>query len=133
MSNLRNRVQLVGHLGAAPELKNLDNGTQMVRLRLATNERYRTATGDWREETTWHNVSVWEKLVERASQLRKGSYLMLEGKLVNRSYNDAAGNKKFYTEIKAKNMLLLDKKSAEQGDQTTPDMPEESEEEGLPF
>jgi len=132
MSTLRNRVQLIGHLGADPEMKTLENGAKVVRLRIATNESYKTSSGEWKEETMWHNVSAWEKLAERAlAQLHKGSYVMLEGKLVNRSYTDSSGNKKFYTEVRAGSFLLLDRKSSEQA----PPEPEaaDTEEDGLPF
>ncbi|WP_118976046.1 single-stranded DNA-binding protein [Taibaiella koreensis] len=115
MSTLRNRVQLIGHLGAAPEMKTLENGAKVARLRMATNESYRTAAGEWKEETMWHSVNAWEKLAERAEQqFHKGSYVMLEGKLVNRSYTDSTGAKKYITEVRAVSMVLLDKKQQEQ-------------------
>lgn len=114
MSSLRNRVQLIGHLGANPEMKTLESGTKVARLRIATNEGYKTADGTWKEETMWHNVSAWERLAERMEQqLQKGSYVMIEGKLVNRSYTDTNGNKKFYTEVCALNIMVLDKKTGE--------------------
>lgn len=114
MSSLRNRVQLIGHLGANPEMKTLESGTKVARLRIATNEGYKTADGNWKEETMWHNVSAWERLAERMEQqLQKGSYVMIEGKLVNRSYTDTNGNKKFYTEVRALNIMVLDKKIGE--------------------
>lgn len=132
MSTLRNRVQLIGHLGAEPEIKTLESGAKVARLRLATNESYKTQNGEWKEETMWHSISAWEKLAERSlSQFRKGSYLMIEGKLVNRSYIDASGNKKFYTEVKAVNLMLLDKKASEQNPE--PEMMEADTDNGLPF
>lgn len=133
MSTLRNRVQLIGHLGADPEMKTLESGIKVARLRMATNENYKTASGEWKEETIWHSITAWEKLAERAlQQLHKGSYIMLEGKLINRSYADAQGNKKYYSEVRAKSLVLLDKKSAEQQTQA-PEMAEEDSEDGLPF
>jgi single-strand DNA-binding protein len=133
MSTLRNRVQLIGHLGADPEVKTLESGTKVARLRLATNESYKTASGEWKDETMWHSITAWEKLAERASaQFHKGSYIMVEGKLVNRSYTDAAGVKKFYTEVRAVNVMVLDKKTSEQ---TTPEpeMAAGDIDDGLPF
>lgn len=113
MSTLRNRVQLIGHLGADPEMKTLENGAKVAHLRIATNESYKLASGEWKEQTMWHNISAWEKLAERATeQFHKGSYIMLEGKLMNRSYTDASGNKKYYTEVRAHSITLLDKKNA---------------------
>ena len=131
MSTLRNRVQLIGHLGADPEMKTLESGAKVARLRIATNESYKMANGEWKEETMWHSVSAWEKLAERATeQFHKGSYIMLEGKLVNRSYTDATGNKKFYTEVRASSITLLDKKHASQ---TAPEPEMIEAEDDLPF
>jgi single-strand DNA-binding protein len=67
MSTLRNRVQLIGHLGADPEMKTLESGIKVARLRLATNESYKLANGEWKEETMWHSITAWEKLAERAT------------------------------------------------------------------
>ena len=120
MSTLKNRVQLIGHLGADPEVKTIENGARVARLRIATNEAYKTASGDWKEETMWHSVTAWEKLAERIEQqLHKGSFVLIEGKLVNRSFTDASGIKKYYTEVRANNVMLLDKKQAEQNEQLT--------------
>lgn len=136
MSTLKNRVQLIGHLGADPEGKTIDSGARVTRLRIATNEAYKTASGEWKEETMWHSVTAWEKLAERIEQqLHKGSFVMIEGKLINRSFTDASGIKKYYTEVRASNVMLLDKKQAEQTELTTaetaPAMAEGDD--GLPF
>jgi single-strand DNA-binding protein len=133
MSTLRNRVQLIGHLGADPEMKTLESGIKVARLRLATNESYKLANGEWKEETMWHSITAWEKLAERAAtQFHKGSYIMLEGKLINRSYTDAAGVKKFYTEVRADSIIILDKKTSEQT-ASVPEMQESDTDDGLPF
>ncbi len=133
MSTLRNRVQLIGHLGADPEVKTLENGLKVARIRLATNESYKTANGEWKEETMWHTITAWEKLAERASlQFHKGSYVMVEGKLINRSYTDASGVKKFYTDVRAANIMVLDKKAPEQT-VAAPEMQEGDTDDGLPF
>lgn len=133
MSTLKNRVQLIGHLGADPEMKTLDNGVKVARLRLATNESYKTTGGEWKEETMWHSITAWEKLAERATrQFHKGSHIMLEGKLINRAYTDASGNKKFYTDVRAVNIVMLDKKSTEQA-ASEPDIPGTDTDDGLPF
>ena len=109
MSNLRNSVQLIGHLGADPETKTLESG-KMTKLRLATTESYKAANGEWRDETQWHNIMLWEALADRAGkQLTKGSFLLLQGKLVNRSYTDTQGVKKYITEVRATNFIALDK------------------------
>lgn len=131
MSSLKNRVQLIGHLGADPEVKTLEGGLIVARLRIATNERYKTQSGEWKDDTTWHNVSAWERLAERiGQQLQKGSYLMVEGKLVNRNYIDGNGVKKYYTEIRAHNIVLLDKKTTDNSEPVTEDTIMETD---LPF
>ena len=113
MSTLRNSVQLIGHLGADPEMKKLDNGTMMVRLRLATTDSYKTNTGEWKDETQWHSITLWETMAERAMrQLHKGSFVLVHGKLVNRTYTDAQGIKKYVTEVRAMSVMSLDKKEA---------------------
>lgn len=133
MSTLRNRVQLIGHLGADPEMKTIESGAHVVRMHIATNESYKMASGEWKEETMWHTVTAWNKLAERImQQLHKGSYVMIEGKLINRSYNDAAGVKKFYTDVRATNMMLLDKKASEQT-AAEPELQDADTDDGLPF
>lgn len=136
MSTLKNRVQLIGNLGADPEVKTIDSGARVARLRIATNEAYKTASGDWKDETMWHSVIAWEKLAERVEQqLHKGSLVLVEGKLINRTFTDASGVKKYYTEVRANNIMLLDRKQAEQSEplvnEPAPAMAEGDD--GLPF
>lgn len=110
MSSLRNSVQLIGHLGADPEMKTLENGTVMARIRLVTTDSYKTTTGGWREETQWHSITLWEAMAERAGrQLQKGSFVLVQGKLINRTFTDAQGVKKYATDIRASNLISLDK------------------------
>ncbi|MGF7232338.1 single-stranded DNA-binding protein [Arachidicoccus sp.] len=112
MSNVRNQVQLIGHLGANPEIKIVNGGNKVVRLRIATNESYKTSAGEWKVSTQWHNIGLWDHLADKAqAQMRKGSYVMIDGKLINRAYTDSNGQKKYLTEVRAHNILLLDKKT----------------------
>jgi len=132
MSSLRNRVQLIGHLGADPELKVLENGNKLGRLRIATNESYKNNKGEWVEETQWHSITLWDQMAERArQQLTKGSFVLLEGKLTSRSYTDSTGIKKYSVEVRATNFMALDKKQQDPGNA----MPVVEEEEAmdLPF
>jgi len=132
MSTLRNRVQLIGHLGADPEMKTLEGGAKVATIRLATHENYKAQSGEWKEETQWHSVVAWNQLAERMQQhLSKGSFVMIEGKLVNRNYTDTAGVKKYVTEVRAVSMLPLNKKT---GGDNSPE-PEEDmiHEDDLPF
>jgi single-strand DNA-binding protein len=110
MYALKNKVQLIGHLGNAPEVKTLESGKKMATFNVATNESYRNAKGEKVTETQWHKVVAWGKVAEIAVKyLEKGKEVALEGKLVNRSYNDKGGQKKYVTEIQVNELLLLGK------------------------
>lgn len=111
MSNLRNSVQLIGNLGQTPEVRTLESGMKVVRFSIATNENYKNKAGEWQTETQWHTITAWNQLADRmATQLDKGSFVLIEGKLVNRNYTAANGEKKYVTEIQANAFLILDKK-----------------------
>jgi single-strand DNA-binding protein len=108
MNALRNKVQLIGNLGAAPEIKTLDSGKKMARFSIATNENYRNAKGEKVVETQWHNVVAWGKVADIAEKyLAKGKEVVIEGKLITRSYNDKQGNKKAVTEIEVNELLMM--------------------------
>jgi single-strand DNA-binding protein len=113
MNALRNKVQLIGNLGNAPEVRNTESGKKLARFSIATNENYRNAKGEKIEETQWHNLVAWGKVAEIVEKyLGKGSEIAVEGKLVNRSYTDKEGNKKYITEIQVHDLLMLGSKSA---------------------
>lgn len=112
MNALKNRVQLIGNLGKDPEVKAIDNGNKMARMSIATSETYQNAKGEKVTETQWHNVVAWGKAAEIAEKLlAKGNEVVIEGKLVSRSYIDKEGQKKFVTEVVANEFLLLTKKA----------------------
>ncbi len=114
MYALKNKVQLIGNLGNTPEVKTFDNGKKVANFRMATTEIYRNAKGEKIKETQWHNLVAWGKLAEIAEKyLSVGKEVAVEGKLVNRSYNDKDGNKKYFTEIQVNELLMLGAKSAE--------------------
>ena len=130
MSSVKNSVQLIGHMGIDPEVKTLENGSKVARIRLATTESYKNKNGEWADETTWHNIVAWEALAERAErQLTKGAHVLIEGKLVSRNYVDNKGEKKYIYEVRATNILLLDRKD---GNTSAPPASQE-ETENLPF
>jgi single-strand DNA-binding protein len=112
MYALKNKVQLIGNLGNAPEIKKLDGGKKMARFSVATNETYRNAKGEKIVETQWHNLIAWGKVADIAEKyLQKGSEVAIEGKLINKSYNDKQGNKKYITEVQVNELLLLGKEN----------------------
>ena len=112
MNALRNKVQLIGNVGNAPEIKTLENGKKMARFSVATNEIYRNAKGEKVKETQWHNLVAWGKLAELTEKyFTKGKEVAIEGKLINRSYNDKDGNKKYISEIQVNEILLIGAKT----------------------
>ncbi len=111
MNALKNKVQLIGHLGSKLDLKNLESGKSVGNVSLATSEVYKNQKGERVEETIWHNLVVWDKTAENLAKFTdKGSEIAVEGKLTNRSYTDKNGDKKLVTEIVVNEFLLLDKK-----------------------
>lgn len=108
MNALKNKVQLIGHLGNVPEIKKTDSGKKLAKFSIATDENYRNSEGEKVTETTWHNLIAWGKLADIAEKyLQKGSEVVVEGKLINRSYNDKAGVKKYISEVQVNEMLMV--------------------------
>jgi len=129
MNTLKNKVQLIGNLGQDPEVKETSNGKKYAKFSLATNEIYKNQAGEKVTETQWHNIILWGKIAEIAEKyLKKGSECAVEGKLVHNSYDDKEGNKKYYTQIEGRELLLLGKKES-----TAPMLPTDEQKEALPF
>jgi len=104
-----NKVILIGNLGQDPELKYTGSGTAFCNLSVATSDSYKDAQGNLVDNTQWHKVVVWARLAEICNEyLKKGSKVYLEGSLQTRSYDDKEGNKKYITEVKAREMVMLD-------------------------
>jgi single-strand DNA-binding protein len=113
MNTLKNKVQLIGNLGAAPEIRILQSGTKVARMRLATNEIRRNAQGEKTEHTQWHTLVAWGNEAEIAEKyLQKGAEVLVEGKIEYRSYTDKTGVERYVTEIEVHHLLMLDKKAA---------------------
>ena len=107
---MRNKVQLIGNLGADPEIIAFDNGTKLAKFSMATNEVYRNNEGEKQTDTQWHQVIAWGKLAEVVeSYLFKGKEVGIEGKLITRSYDGENGEKRYFTEIRCDDLLLLGK------------------------
>jgi len=110
MNALKNKVQLIGNLGQDPEVVNLDSGSKLAKFSIATNETYRNTKGEKVTDTQWHNIVVWGKLAEVVEKfLYKGSEVAVEGKLIHRSYENKEGEKRFISEIKCNELLMLGK------------------------
>ena len=108
MYALKNKVQLIGNLGNAPEVKTTESGKKLARFSVATNESYRNAKGEKVTETTWHNLVAWGKVADIAEKyLTKGKEVAIEGKLINNSYTDKDGVKRYSTEIQVNEILMF--------------------------
>lgn len=107
---MKNSVQLIGHVGQEPEIKNFDAGKKLANISIATNEVYYKENGDKVEKTEWHRVTAWGKTAEIIEKyVTKGKEVAVEGKLTHRSYDDKEGNKRYVTEVVINEILLLSK------------------------
>jgi single-strand DNA-binding protein len=110
MNAMRNKVQLIGHVGQEPEIKTFDGGKKLANITIATNDYYINDKGDKVEQTEWHKVTAWGKVAEIIEKyVTKGKEIAIEGKLTHRSYDDKDGNKRYITEVVVNDILLLGK------------------------
>lgn len=108
-----NKVILIGNVGADPEVRALESGTKVARVRLATTERIpNRQTKEWNDHTEWHSVTLWGSLADVVDKyVRKGSQIYIEGSLRTRDWTDKDGNKRYTTEIVARDMKMLGRRS----------------------
>lgn len=109
MNTLRNKVSLIGRIGKTPELQKVGTSKDyaLTKFPLATNESYKDKNGQWHDNTQWHNLVAWGKTAERiASLITKGQEVMIEGKIVNNSY-EKDGEKRFTTDIEVADFLMI--------------------------
>lgn len=108
-----NKVILVGNVGMDPEVRTLEGGAKVARIRLATTERlYDRASNETKEHTEWHTVTLWRGLADVVDRyVRKGTQLYIEGRLRTREWMDKDNNKRYTTEILADTMNLLGRRS----------------------
>jgi single-strand DNA-binding protein len=106
---MKNKVQLIGHVGQEPEVKTVNN-KKVATLTIATNDFYYNEKGDKVEQTEWHRITAWGKTAEVIEKyVTKGKEIAVEGKLTHRSYDDKDGIKRYVTEILVLELLLLGK------------------------
>ena len=116
-----NKVILVGNLGADPEARSLNNGGEVVNIRVATSESWKDRDGNRQERTEWHNVVIFNENLGRVakSYLKKGSKVYLEGQLQTRKWTDQNGNDKYTTEVVLQRfrgeLVLLDSREGGSG------------------
>lgn len=116
-----NKVILVGNLGDDPEARSLNNGGEVVNLRVATSESWKDKDGNRQDRTEWHRVVIFNENLGRVakSYLRKGSKVYLEGQLQTRKWQDQSGADKYSTEVVLQRfrgeLVLLDSKGSSSG------------------
>lgn len=112
MNALKNKVSLIGRLGAQPELVTFESGKTLARFSIATNEGYKDKSGNWQDQTQWHNITAWGQTATTVSKvLKKGQEVIVQGRLVNKSYETKSGEKRFSTEIEINEFLTLGPKN----------------------
>jgi len=109
-----NKVILIGHLGKDPETRYMPNGEAVTNLTLATSETWKDKnSGEKKEQTEWHRVTLYRKLAEVAGQyLKKGSLVYFEGKLQTRKWTDKEGIDRYTTEVIADTLQMLGSKQS---------------------
>ncbi len=110
-----NKVILVGNLGKDAETKFTPGGAAVTKFTIATGRRWKDQqSGEWKEETDWHNVVLW-RAENLANYLLKGKQVYVEGRLHTRSYDDKDGKKQYFTEVVAEDVILLGGRGGEAG------------------
>ena len=116
-----NKVILVGNLGADPEARSLNNGGEVVNMRVATSESWKDRDGNRQERTEWHNVVIFNENLGRVAKnyLKKGSKVYLEGQIQTRKWTDQSGNDRYTTEVVLQRfrgeLVLLDSREGGSG------------------
>ena len=111
-----NKAIIIGNLGRDPDVRFTPSGRAVAKFSVATTERWTDQQGQRQEKTEWHNIVVWGKQAETCGQyLSKGRQVYVEGRITNRSYDDKDGNKKYITEIIARDVRFLGGGGGERG------------------
>lgn len=106
-----NKVQLIGNVGADPEIRTLQDGMMVATINVATSERFKDKNGEQQEKTEWHRVVLWRSLAEIAERyVKKGAQVFIEGKITTREWMVDSGEKRYATDIVARELKLLGKK-----------------------
>jgi single-strand DNA-binding protein len=111
-----NKAIIIGNLGADPEIRYTQSGSQVATFNVATTERWRDQSGTMQESTEWHRIVAWQRLAEICGEyLHKGSRVYIEGRLQTRKWQDQSGNDRYTTEIVAREMKMLDRRESGSG------------------
>lgn len=111
-----NKVMLIGRLGKDPDVRYTQSNTAVANMSLATSERFKDRSGEWKEKTEWHKVVAWGRTAEVCQEyLSKGSQIFIEGSLQTNKWEDKDGNTRYTTEVKTFRMQMLDSKGENSG------------------
>lgn len=118
MARSLNKVQLIGNLGADPEVRTTPNGSRVATLSLATSRQWNNQAGERQEKTEWHRVVLWNSrtypLADLAEKyLKKGDRVYIEGRIEYRTWEDREGKTRYTTEINAREMIMLSPRAAD--------------------
>ncbi len=131
-----NKVMLIGRLGADPEIRYTPDGTAVANFRLATDRPVKRGE-QWETETDWHRVVAWRRLAEICAEyMSKGTLVYVEGMLRTRSWEDQDGNKRWVTEVHARDIQMLESRGAREpspGTDLEPSIPPLEPEDDVPF
>lgn len=131
-----NKVMFIGNIVNDPEMRSTSNGQNVTSFRVATNRRWKNqSTGEYSEDSQFHNIVAWGKLAEICSQyMNKGMKVYIEGRLTHRSWDDNQGQKRYSTEVVAENAIMLTRKGApvDQGDSSQPTPSKSQDEMSVP-
>lgn len=134
-----NRIMLIGHLGKDCETRFTTGNVSVTNFTLATTHSYKDKSGNWKDETTWHNVVSFSLSDYMKENLKKGKKFYVEGRLTKRDYTDKDGNKKYFTEVISERLLPLEGTSGSSTEESrasvteaTPDITPENNDD-LPF
>lgn len=109
--SIKNQISIIGNVGNDPEVINFESGSKCAKFSVATNEYYTNQVGERVEDTQWHNVVCWGRLANVVEQLLKsGSNVCVLGKMTYREYENEQKEKRTFAEIKATEVLVMDKK-----------------------
>ena len=128
MAKTINKVELLGRVGADPEMKYTQGGTAVTQLRLATDRMRKGGEA----ETDWHTIVVWDRLAEAVNQyVGKGQRIYVSGRLAQNSWTGDDGQRRYRTEIHAQEVVFLDSARDGNGDNGNGDAP--ATDDDLPF
>jgi single-strand DNA-binding protein len=122
MAGTVNKVILIGRLGADPEIRYTPSGMAVANFNIATDDRVRGADGNWTEQTEWHRIAAFDRLAENCGNyLSKGRLVYVEGRIRTNQWEDQQGNRRFSTQIVARDVRFLSSPSSERTPQTQSD------------